>query len=128
MLTGVCLFSSEHKLTRDDAYLVLSSDGMWDVMSNEDVAQLLNEFEHLSAQELSNKLIDKALQRHTHDNMSVVVRLSFRGFDSDSPLSRPRLCASATTQCSCRARRTNPLAAHRPLKLTLRRISSRSSR
>ena len=33
-----------HALEADDALLVLASDGVWDVLSNEDVARVVSEY------------------------------------------------------------------------------------
>lgn len=54
------------------AYVILACDGLWDVMSNEDVAQFVaKRVEHSSLETIAGQLLDHALQLNTMDNVSV---------------------------------------------------------
>ena len=60
----------QHKLKEGDQ-LVLCSDGVWSVIEDEEFAQVAGKSS--SVDEISQNLIDLALQRETDDNASVVV-------------------------------------------------------
>ena len=60
----------QQKLREDDR-LVLCSDGVWSVIEDEEFAQIASESSSMN--EISQKLIDLALQHKTDDNASVVV-------------------------------------------------------
>ena len=77
-----------HSLTTDDQYIILASDGLWDVMSNEEVGTFItrlaislldfgdiasrisqrNEFQHLA-----RDLCDEAILLGSSDNITVLV-------------------------------------------------------
>ncbi|KAK9810556.1 hypothetical protein WJX73_000453 [Symbiochloris irregularis] len=59
----------------DDEFIVLATDGLWDVMSNKDVVQWgRKEFDKgRTAQQVADMLATMALRKHTLDNVSVVV-------------------------------------------------------
>jgi len=80
-----------HERTPNDAFLLLASDGVWDVMSNEEVASFI--VEHISKQLSSTKKYDLANigdelaneclhNRRSEDNISVVI-VSLRKEDYD---------------------------------------------
>ncbi len=58
-----------------DSHLVVASDGLWDEVSEHEVAALLCDPQHaaLCAKDLSRLLVDKAIARKQHDNISVIV-------------------------------------------------------
>ena len=56
------------ELTSDDVYLCLASDGLWDVVSNKQVAHLVK-----TKANAAHELIDVARKRRTADNVTVVV-------------------------------------------------------
>ncbi|MBK9925260.1 MAG: serine/threonine-protein phosphatase [Anaerolineales bacterium] len=61
---------TQHKLKEDDR-LILCSDGVWSVIEDNDFARVAAK--HTSANSISQKLVELALQHHTDDNASVVV-------------------------------------------------------
>ena len=79
----------EKKIDPEDEYLVLASDGLWDVLENEDVGKLIMQHQleqqqlHLlqqqsAAQEkgfkqLAKMLCTEALRKGSTDNITVVV-------------------------------------------------------
>jgi serine/threonine protein phosphatase PrpC len=65
----------ELALTPLDAFLVAATDGLWDVLSEREVAHILSSpsLRGLPAKELSGRLLSEALRRKTRDNVAVVV-------------------------------------------------------
>ena len=61
----------EKEIAPDDLYLVLASDGLWDVMSNEDVAKFLMNVSSFS--EVAKELCYEAAILGSSDNITVVV-------------------------------------------------------
>eukprot|EP00164_Ancoracysta_twista_P000894 GFYU01001176.1.p1 GENE.GFYU01001176.1~~GFYU01001176.1.p1 ORF type:complete len:654 (-),score=153.94 GFYU01001176.1:346-2307(-) len=59
------------QLQAEDDFLVLASDGLWDTMSNSEVAELTMEF--CQCDEACNALVEQALERGSNDNVTVVV-------------------------------------------------------
>lgn len=53
--------------------LVLATDGLWDVVSNEGVRQAINFVDAVPAQILANLLLEKAIYRRTMDDTTVIV-------------------------------------------------------
>lgn len=64
-----------YELTDDDLYLVLASDGLWDVIKNEGVAGFVNEKQKLgwSAEKIARFLVKQAFERGSKDNITVIV-------------------------------------------------------
>jgi serine/threonine protein phosphatase PrpC len=54
-------------------HLVLACDGVWDVLSDQDVVDLLLEEPTMTAQEMAEKLLKTSLQRGSKDNISVMI-------------------------------------------------------
>lgn len=55
-------------------YIVLASDGLWDVLTNEDVANFLNKKKHTAKlEQVAQELVEFALNRCSMDNTSVVL-------------------------------------------------------
>eukprot|EP00198_Chlamydomonas_reinhardtii_P012957 XP_001702294.1 predicted protein [Chlamydomonas reinhardtii] len=67
------------QLARRDRWLVIASDGLWDVMSNEEVAMFCRAQHQLSAAKLAEALVREAVRnRGSGDNTTVVaVRLQY---------------------------------------------------
>jgi serine/threonine protein phosphatase PrpC len=66
------------KLNKDDEFVVLACDGVWDVMSGEQVVNYVRRrlLEHGDPQQAADELTQKALDLNSIDNVSaVVVRL-----------------------------------------------------
>ncbi len=66
----------EERQPEQDEYLVLACDGVWDVMTNQDVASFVCErtlegIDDLGS--LAESLIDEGLNRNSRDNMSAVI-------------------------------------------------------
>ena len=56
------------------AFVVLACDGIWDVMSNEDVAMFVSQRAlKLKLEEIASQLVDECLHRKSTDNMSVYI-------------------------------------------------------
>jgi len=65
-----------HPRSAKDAFLLLASDGVWDVMSNEEVASfVLKQFDDLGDDlaKVGDELIKECFERKSEDNMSVVI-------------------------------------------------------
>jgi serine/threonine protein phosphatase PrpC len=54
-------------------FVVLGCDGLWDVMSNEEVANFVSIRKSLSSYEIARQLVAEAYRRKSQDNISVVV-------------------------------------------------------
>ncbi|GIL80129.1 hypothetical protein Vretimale_12945 [Volvox reticuliferus] len=67
------------QLMRKDRWLVIASDGLWDVMTNEEVAMFCKAQQQLTAAKLSEALVREAVRnRGSGDNTTVVaVRLQY---------------------------------------------------
>lgn len=57
--------------TKADRYVVLASDGVWDTVSNEDVAQLV--LKHEDPQAAAQRVMEEAYARGSMDNICVMV-------------------------------------------------------
>lgn len=65
-----------HVRTPRDQYLVLACDGIWDVMSNEDVAEFIVKRAPNTQEEINKtceEILDRCLDLGSKDNMSVVI-------------------------------------------------------
>ena len=62
-------------MPRDGDFLVIACDGIWDVMSNEDVCTFIsNELKHTTdLEEIVSKVIDACLEKKSRDNMSIIL-------------------------------------------------------
>lgn len=60
-------------LLQDGDYVILASDGYWDVVNNNETAQLLNNIQSLSATSLAEKLVSIAKDRASRDDITVLV-------------------------------------------------------
>ena len=58
-------------VSADDAYLVLASDGLWDVIDNREVGQICRDLK--DAQDAANVLASEAYHRGSMDNICVLV-------------------------------------------------------
>lgn len=66
-------FCSNEELTKEDTHFVVACDGLWDVVTDQDVCDVLLEDKNSNAQALANKLLAKALKQGTTDNLSIQV-------------------------------------------------------
>lgn len=63
-------------LSHDDEFLILASDGLWDVVSNQDAVQLVKDIQNAEA--AAKRLTEEAYHRGSNDNIScVVIRFKF---------------------------------------------------
>ncbi|EGZ23871.1 hypothetical protein PHYSODRAFT_483398 [Phytophthora sojae] len=62
-----------HELHREDEYIVMASDGLWDVLTNEQVASCVRNNPWLNVQEMANMLTERAVELGTMDNVTVMV-------------------------------------------------------
>ncbi|KAJ9057902.1 mgpp2cl-1, protein phosphatase 2C-like protein 1 [Entomophthora muscae] len=68
-------YTTQIDLTKEDSFLILACDGLWDVCSDQDAVNLIQDIE--DPQEASKKLLEFALNNFSTDNLStMVVRLS----------------------------------------------------
>jgi len=66
-------YKTYQKLTDKDTFLIVACDGLWDVVEDQQAVDFVMENSKLSASEISKKLLIKALQDGTTDNLSIVV-------------------------------------------------------
>jgi len=66
-------FTHYEKLTDKDTWLIVACDGLWDVVEDQPAVDFVLEHATLSASEISKKLLVKALQDGTTDNLSIMV-------------------------------------------------------
>jgi len=64
-------YYTELSLTSKDKFLIIACDGVWDVMTDQDAVNLIQE--ESTAQKMADKLLQKALEKGTTDNLSVMV-------------------------------------------------------
>ena len=60
------------KIEKDDLFVIIASDGIWDVINEEQIYKMGNEKE-LSSEIFSKKIMDLAKERDTRDNSSCIV-------------------------------------------------------
>lgn len=70
-------YIQEEQLTAADEFFILASDGLWDVITNQDAIQMVKNVP--DAQKAARLLAEQAYERGSNDNIScVVVRFNFR--------------------------------------------------
>ncbi|XP_037913707.1 protein phosphatase 1B isoform X2 [Hermetia illucens] len=69
-----------------DEFLVLACDGIWDVMTNEDVCSFIHSRLKITndLEFISNQVIDTCLHKGSRDNMSIII-IAFSGAPKPSP-------------------------------------------
>lgn len=70
---SICLFALQD-LDESDQFLVVASDGLWDVMSPQEVCDVVmaQKEEGLDSQAIANGLVRAALHRGSQDNIIMV--------------------------------------------------------
>jgi len=64
----------EEKRTEEDEFVVLASDGLWDVMKYQEVCDFIKEQLQTSTRKaISQLVLDEALKRKTNDNCTVMI-------------------------------------------------------
>jgi len=66
-------FVSHQKLTDVDTCLIIACDGLWDVVEPQGAIDFIAQYPNAGADELSKRLLVKALQDGSTDNLSVCV-------------------------------------------------------
>ena len=65
------------ELTEDDEFLIIASDGLWDVISYQDAVNIVRRklvgIGGEPKQEICDALLNKALERKTQDNTTVIL-------------------------------------------------------
>ena len=63
------------KIKDHDKFVIIASDGLWDVISENDITEFVNTYENkiLSSEEFSQKIVDLAIKKGTTDNVSCIV-------------------------------------------------------
>ena len=60
-----------HNIEDDDLFVIIASDGVWDVVEEEEILKMSQE--KISSSDFSKKIIQLAKDRDTHDNISCIV-------------------------------------------------------
>ncbi len=64
----------EYPRNSSAAFVVLACDGIWDVMTNEEVASfIVNRATTTTSEDIAGQLLDECLHRTSTDNMSVYI-------------------------------------------------------
>ena len=63
------------KIKEHDKYIIIASDGLWDVISENDIIEFVNTYENkiLSSEDFSKKIVELAIKKGTKDNVSCIV-------------------------------------------------------
>lgn len=61
----------EEHLTHEDEFLIMASDGLWDVVTNQDAVSLIHDI--MDPEKAAKRLTDEAYSRGSADNISCVV-------------------------------------------------------
>lgn len=68
---------TQRELTKDDDFLVMASDGLWDVLRNKDVCDICYSMINNGNQQIAEELVNTAISRGSMDNVTcIVVRLN----------------------------------------------------
>lgn len=64
-----------HERSKNDLFLILACDGVWDVMTNDECCEFVAESSKISnnVAEIGEKLLNECLKKGSQDNMSVVI-------------------------------------------------------
>ncbi|CAD8160891.1 unnamed protein product [Paramecium octaurelia] len=65
-----------HQVDQKDKYLILASDGFWDIIRNEELKKLIENWNRKEIDQLAQYLLDKAASKNTNykkDNMTLIV-------------------------------------------------------
>jgi protein phosphatase PTC1 len=60
-------------LTDEDTHLILACDGLWDVVLDQEAVNFVLENDNYTATDLAKRLVVKALEAGSTDNLSVIV-------------------------------------------------------
>ena len=62
-----------HDFVIGDEFLIMASDGLWDVLSNKDVGEICKKYEEFGAKRMSEELVNIALNKGSMDNTTALV-------------------------------------------------------
>ncbi|CAD8072584.1 unnamed protein product [Paramecium sonneborni] len=65
-----------HKIQEKDKYLILASDGFWDIIKNEELQNLIENWNKKEIDQLAQYLLEKASSKNTNykkDNMTLII-------------------------------------------------------
>lgn len=65
----------KHKISEDDSYIIIASDGIWDVLNEEFITNFCIENCNLNVNELGKLIIKNAIEKGSEDNISCIVIL-----------------------------------------------------
>lgn len=68
-------FYMKNRETETDEFLVLACDGVWDVMTNEDICSFISARMRVTdnLEQIANEVIDTCLHKGSRDNMSIII-------------------------------------------------------
>jgi len=68
-------FYMKKRETEKDEFLVLACDGVWDVMTNEDICSFISARMRVTdnLEQIANEVIDTCLHKGSRDNMSIII-------------------------------------------------------
>jgi len=66
-------YVSRNELRSDDKYCIVASDGLWDVINDEEAKNIINDHEKLDKVDLANILVSKAIELGSRDNICCVI-------------------------------------------------------
>ena len=74
---GLISIPSIHKilLNEDDCFIVIASDGIWDVLSEDDITNICIDNYNLNCDELGKFIVKKAIDMGSEDNISCIIVL-----------------------------------------------------
>lgn len=95
-------------LTEDDEFLIISCDGIWDVMSSQHAVNVVRRGlrRHDDPEQSARDLVKEALRLNTSDNLTVII-VCFTPLDHwEQPSPRPRRlrCCSFSAEAICSLR------------------------
>lgn len=66
---------SKFYITSEDEFIIIASDGLWDIMSSELAVQLVRNVLRSSnnVEQAVDQLVDRAMKRESEDNVTVVI-------------------------------------------------------
>jgi len=62
-----------HKVVENTKYIVMGCDGLWDVIENKNLYKILENIKKENKKNLAVELVNTALNKDSHDNISVIV-------------------------------------------------------
>jgi serine/threonine protein phosphatase PrpC len=66
-------FVSKHLITESDQYIIMASDGVWDVIKDEDLINIFSNNSSLDTQQLASLIVSTSLELESKDNISCIL-------------------------------------------------------